>query len=105
MLKERDTGGFIIVERHHFIQDREISGLFDVGSGACNQPQRVIVEPGTDVGIASLGQRLVLMIGAAVRKLGRRDINNPFARLLRNQVDKPQKILVGIAEAHPAADA
>ena len=104
MLEERNLGRFIIVERNHLIKNREVARLLDVGGGACDQPQRVIVESGSDIGIAPLGERLVLMIRGAVLKLRRSNVDDPFARFLRDQMDKAEKILVGITEAHAPAD-
>ena len=41
----------------------------DVGGSTRNQPQRIIVETASDVGVALLGERLVLMVCASVLKL------------------------------------
>lgn len=47
--------------------------LADTGKcpGGCssNQPQRIIVEPTSDIHVTSLGERLILVVSASVRKL------------------------------------
>ena len=44
-----------------------IAGLFEVGRNPDDQPERIIVEVAAHVVVAPLGQRLVLVIGAAGR--------------------------------------
>ena len=56
----------LVVEGHLLVEDREVAGLLDVGGGARDQPQRVVVEAAADVVVAALGERLVLVVGAAV---------------------------------------
>ena len=47
-----------------------VARLAQISGGARDEPQRVIVEAGADVPVALFGQGLVLVVGAAVRKLG-----------------------------------
>ena len=105
VLHQRLGLALVVVKRHLLRENPDIARLLDVGRHAENQPERIVVEAGTHVEIAALGQRLILMIGAAIRELRRRDIQNPLAGARGNQVHKAEQILRGIAEAHAAADA
>ena len=105
MLHERLRNGHVVVEGDDLVEDRRIAGLTDIGTGAGDEPERVIVEAGTDIGIALLGEGLVLMIGGAVLVLRGGDVDDALPRTVRDQMDKAQKILTGITEAHAAADA
>ena len=105
MFHQRLRLALVVVKRHAFTQDAQISRLLDICRHAENQPERVVVEARTHVEIAALGQRLILMIGAAVRELRRRNIQNTFAGARGNQMHKAKQILCGIAEAHAAANA
>ena len=78
---------------------------FNIGRDADDQPVRIVVEIAADVVVAALGERLVLVIGAAGRQLRRGEIEDAFARARRHHVHEAQQILVGIAEAQPAPDA
>ena len=49
MLKERSSRGFIVVKRNLLIKNGEISGLLDIGSSTCDQPERVVIEAAADV--------------------------------------------------------
>ena len=69
-----------------------------------DKPEGIVVESRSDVGVAPLGQRLILVIGAAVRKLGCGDVQNAASCPVRNQMDKAQQILAGVPEAHAAAE-
>ena len=105
MLHQRLGQRFVVVKGHHLGEDGHIARLLDVGRGAEDQPQRVVVEAGADVEVAALGQRLILVVCTAVRELRRRDVQQAFACARGNQMHKAQQILRGIAEAHAAADA
>ena len=87
------------------VQDAEVAGLLDIGRGAGNQPQGVVVEASADVVVAFLGEGLILVVAAAVAELGGGDVQNALPCALGNLMDKAQQILAGIAEAHAAADA
>ena len=90
---------------HGLVEDRAIAGLLDVGRHGEHEPRRVVVEPGADVVIAALGERLVLVVGAAVGQLRRGDVEDPRPRPLRDHVDQPEQVLVRVAEAHAPPDA
>ena len=53
-----------------------------------------------DIAVAFLGQGLVLVVGAAILKLGGGDIQNALPCAGRNDVYKAQQILTAVAEAH-----
>ena len=105
MLHERLGQVRIIVKIHLLIQNAPVAGFAEIGVRAGDQPQRVVVEAAADREIPFLGQGLILMIGAAVRELRRRNVQDAFACPLRNHMDKAQQILAGIPEAHASAHA
>ena len=93
----------IIIKGHLLVQNRPVAGLAQIGGSAGNEPQRVIVEAGADIAVAFLGQGLVLVVGAAILKLGGGDIQNALPCAGRDDVYKAQQILTAVAEAHAAA--
>ena len=95
----------IAVIRSGFLKNAEIPGLLNVGSCAGNQPERVIPKAAADFIVALLGQRLILVIAPAVAELRCGNIQNPLPGSFRDLMDKSQKILGRISEAHAAADA
>ena len=105
MLHEGLRERFIIIKRHRFIQNRDVAGLADISTDSCDEPERVIVEPAADIGVALLGEGLVLVIRAAVRELRGSDINDPLSGALGNKVHETEQILTGISKAHASADA
>ena len=105
MLHERLRIREIRIPGTGFIENREVTGLREIGMCAGNQPERIIVETATDVSIALLGQRLVLMIAGAIRKLCVRDVEDAFACAGRNQMDEPEQVLTAVTEAHATAHA
>ena len=92
-----------IVKRHHFIKNRKVTGLPDISERAEQKPKRVIIESRADSVIAALGERLILMVAAPVRKLCRRNVKNPCPRPLRNLMHKAYQVLVRITETHSAS--
>ena len=66
---------------------------------------RIVVEAAADVVIAALGERLVLVIGAAGGQLRGGQVQDALAGARRRHVHKAQQVLVGIAEAQAAPDA
>ena len=103
MLHEGLRERFIVIKRHRFIQNRDVAGLTDISADCRDEPERIVVKAAADIGVAFLGERLVLMIGAAVRELGRIDIDDPLSCALRHQVHETEQILAGISEAHASA--
>ena len=70
MIHQRSSYAHIVVKRNHLGQDGGIAGLSYISTGTCNEPQRIIIEATADIGVAFLGQRLVLMVSTAVLELG-----------------------------------
>ena len=95
----------VTVKRNAFIQYRPVTCFAQVSVHARDQPQRVVVEPAADCKISLLRERLILMIGAAVRELRGGDIQNALPRPFRNDMHEAQQVLTRIAEAHAAPHA
>ncbi|MNO32640.1 hypothetical protein D3C76_226370 [compost metagenome] len=94
----------IAVKRNLLIQNRIVAGFLDVGSCSRDQPERIIIEAGADFVVAFFGERLVLVIRAAVFELGSGDIQNTLSGTLRDLVHEAEQVLVGVTEAHAAAN-
>ena len=103
MFHQRSRVICIIIECTRFLKDRKISCLAQISSCSSNQPQRIIVESASDIHVASLGERLILVVSASVRKLRGCNIQDTLAGAFRDQMDKAEQILTGIAESHPAS--
>ncbi len=93
-----------VVVHHLFSENAPIARFLDVSGHSQHQPQRIIVEPGSNIVVAAFGQRLVLMIRPARLQLCGCQIEKPFARPLRDEMDEPQQILIRVAETHAAPD-
>ena len=104
MIHQRSSHTHIVVKRNHLGQDGGITGLSYVSAGTCNEPQRIIVETTADIGVAFLGQRLVLMVSTAVLELSGSNINDTLSCTIRDQMYETEQILTGITEAHTTAD-
>ena len=104
MIHQRSNYAHIVVKRNHLGQDGGITGLSYVSTGTCNEPQRIIVEAAANIGVALLGQRLVLMVSAAVLELGGSDIDDTLSCTIRDQMYEAEQILAGITEAHATTD-
>ena len=105
MLVQRRLGARRVVVRDLLIEDRPVAGLLEVRGHRQDQPGRVVVEVAADVVVAALGERLVLVIGAAGRQLRRGGVDDALARALGHHVHEAEQVLVRVAEAHAAADA
>ena len=105
MLEQRTGKRGIVVKIDELAQDAPVAGLTQIGVRPGDQPQRVVVEAAAHGEVAFFRQRLILVIGAAVRELGGCDVEDALARTLRDHVHKAQQILARIAEAHPAPHA
>ena len=101
---ERSLAAGLVVVRDRLVEDREVAGLLEVGRDGEHEPGRVVVEARPDRIVAALGQRLVLVVGAAGRQLRRGDVEDPLAGPLRDHVDEAEQVLVRVAEAHAAPD-
>ena len=80
----------IVVEIHHLVENRKIARLAQISRGARDEPEGIVVKARADVRVAAFGQRLILVIRAAVGELRGRDVENALPRALRNQVHKTQ---------------
>ena len=105
VLEERRRVLRVVVEGHRLLQDPEVARLLDVGRRPRDEPERVVVEARPDVVVPPLRERLVLVVGAAVRLLGGRDVEDALPRPRRDEVHEAEQVLVRVAEAHAAADA
>ena len=105
MLHQGLCSGHVVVKGNRLVQDRPVTGLPQIGGGARNEPERVIVEAAAHVAVALFGQGLVLVVGTAVLKLGGSNVQNALPCAGRDHVDEAQQILTGIPEPHAAADA
>ena len=105
VLHQRDLAALLVVERNHLLENREIARLLEVRDRAEDEPHRIVIETATDVVVAALGERLVLMVAAAVRELGRRDVENALTGTLGDLMDESDEILVRVTETHAASDA
>src|SRR5215472_11428400 len=65
---------------------------------------RIVVETAADIVVAALGQRLVLVTGAAGGQLGRGQVQDAFAGALRHHVDDAKQVLIGIAKTEATSD-
>ena len=104
MLHKRLCHRHIIVKRNDLVKDRHISGLTDVSACSCDEPKGIIVESGSDVGVALLGKGLILMVCTSVLELGGSDIDYPLTCAVGDKMYKSEQILTGISESHSASD-
>ena len=104
VLEERRRVLRVVVEGNRLLQDPEVARLLDVGRRPRDEPERVVVEARPDVVVPPLRERLVLVVGAAVRLLGGRDVEDALPRPRRDEVHEAEQVLVRVAEAHATAD-
>ena len=100
MFEECHLSTFLIVKRHHFIENSEVARLLQIGHRSEDEPAWVVVESASDVVVATLGQWLVLVIAAAVGELRRGNVDDALTGSRWYLVDEAHKVLVGVAEAH-----
>ena len=105
MLKKRLGKSGVVVKIDALVQNAPVAGLAQIGVRPGDQPQRIVVEAAAHGEVALFRQRLILVIGAAVRELGRGDVEDALTRTPGNHMYKAQQILARIAEAHPAPHA
>ena len=105
VLVQRRLGPRLVIKGHRLIEHTAIASFLHVGGGRQNEPQGIVVEPASYVVIAALGQRLVLMVGAAIGKLRGRQIDEPFPGAVGDHVNGAQQILTGITKPDSAPDA
>ena len=88
MLHEGRRIVLIAVKRHAFLQNRPVACFAQVCVCTGNEPERVVVEAAADGQVAFLCERLVLVIGAAVRELRGGDVENALSCAPGNDMDK-----------------
>ena len=88
MLHEGRHIVLIAVKRHAFLQNRPVACFAQVCVYTGNEPERVVVEAAADGKVAFLCERLVLVIGAAVRELRGGDVENALSRAFGDDMDK-----------------
>ena len=92
-----------VVEGHSLTQNAEVTRLLYVCHSAENQPQRVVIKATAYVVVAALGKGLILVVAAAVGKLGGGYVDDSLPGPLGDLVHKTYKILIGITKTHSAA--
>src|SRR5512146_2510061 len=105
MLEERGRAVRVVIERNLLAEHAKVAGFLHVGGRSENEPERVVVEAASDVVVALLGERLVLVVRAPVRKLGGGEIQNSGASAFGKEVHDAEQVLVRVAKPHAAADA
>src|SRR5450759_1896006 len=88
VLVQRRLGAGLVVVGDLLVEDRAVTGLFQIGRDAEYKPGWIVVEARADVVVATLGHRLVLVVGADRGKLRRGDVENPIARALGDHVNE-----------------
>ena len=101
---QRHSLGDVAVKGNHFFQDAQITCFFNISTGSCDEPERIVIEATADIGITFFSQRLILVISTAVLELSGGDINDTLPCTIRDQMHESEQILTGIAEAHAAPD-
>ena len=105
MVEQRLGGSRLAVVLRRLVQHRPVAGLLQVGRHRQHQPQRVVVEAAADGVVAAPGQRLVLMIGAAVGQLRPGQIEEALARSIRSELRETQQVLIRVPEPYASPDA
>lgn len=103
MLHKRHLRTLDIVIRHRLVKYRKIARFLDIGYGSEDKPHGVVVESASYVVVATLSQRLILMIASSVGKLRGCYVDDSLSCAGGNLMDKAHKILIGIAESHTPA--
>ncbi len=80
VLHQRHFAAGLIVPRHKLVKDGEVTRFADICRSAEDEPHRIVVEASAYIVVATLGERLILMVTTAVRELRRGYIDNALAR-------------------------
>ena len=62
MLQQGHFAARLVVERSRMVKDGEVTRFLQIGDHRGDQPKRIVVEAPADIGVATLGQRLILVI-------------------------------------------
>ena len=93
VIERRFRTGLIVV-RDGLVEDAPVSGLLQISRDADDEPMRIVVEAAANIVVAALGQRLVLVVGAAGGQLRGGQVEDAFAGARRRHVDKAEQILI-----------
>ena len=104
VLVKRSSQARIVVKIHLFTKDAHISRFLYIGTHRADEPERIIIESGADAHVPAFGQWLILMVRTAVRELRGCHIQNALPCTVRDEMDKAEKILGAVTEAHAASD-
>src|SRR5690554_8107885 len=84
----------VVIKGHLCLEDTIVAGLLDIPDYRIEEPEKVIIKTAANIDVPSLCQRLVLVVGTAVRKLRGRQIQDPLPDPAGDETDRPQAILV-----------
>ena len=100
MLHEGNICTRLIIKWNWLLKNREITCLLDICHRTENQPAWIIVEATTDVIVAMLCKRLILVIATTVRELCRSNVDDTLTGTTWNLVYEANEILIRVTEAH-----
>ena len=105
VLEHRGLVCFAVVKGNVDFKEVNVAGFANVVANAKNQPKRVVVKVGADVGVSALCQRLELVVGASVLKLSGGHVVKALADAAGRQLVRgSQHVLRSVAEAESASD-
>ena len=104
MLHKRNLRSRLIIERYRLIEYAEVACLLDVCNCSEDKPHWIIIESASDIVVSAFRKRLILMVAASVRELGRSNVDDPLSRALRNLMHEAYEVLIRVTEAHSTAD-
>ena len=84
----------LVIERHHFIENREVARLLDIGHRTKDEPHGVVVKSATNTIVAAFGQGLILMIASTIGELRRGNVDDTFACSFRYLMHKAHQVLI-----------
>ena len=94
VLVQRGLGAGHVVVGDELLEDALVARLLEVRPHREHEPERVVVEAGPHGVVAAFGQRLVLVVGAAGRELGGREVQDPVMGTAGDHVHEPEQVLV-----------
>ena len=103
VFEERFLASRLIVERHWFGEDREVSRFLEISRCSEDEPARVVVKSTSDVVVSPFSERLVLVIASAVLELCRGDIDDALSCSAWYEVNESHEVLVRVAESHSSS--
>src|ERR1035441_10512267 len=85
-------GARLVVVGHWLVQNAFVAGFLQIGGNADDKPKWIVVETTTNVVVAALSKRLVLVIGATAHKLRRGQVQDALASAQRRQDRKSTRL-------------